>query len=73
MKLVFTIHKDAIVKDSTILARVLDNTSSHDAVKFIMYNDTLGHTTMEQREADESLAAVATTITLEEVTSKRAK
>ncbi|XP_024021405.1 stromal processing peptidase, chloroplastic [Morus notabilis] len=64
-----TIHKDAIVKDNTILRRVLDNTSSHDAVKFIMYNDTLGHTTMEQREADESLAAVATTITLEEVNS----
>ncbi|XP_024032352.1 stromal processing peptidase, chloroplastic-like, partial [Morus notabilis] len=65
----FTLHKDVILNDSANFIAVLDDDSSSDIIKLIMRNDALGRATMEVREAHKVLAAVATTITLDEVNS----
>ena len=63
----FSLHKDVILKDSAHLIAVLDNNSSSEIVDFLMDKDVLGHPIMDQREARQCIASVATTITLEEV------
>ncbi|EXB88270.1 putative zinc protease pqqL [Morus notabilis] len=63
----FTLHKDVILNDSANFIAVLDDDSSSDIIKLIMRNDALGRATMEVREAHKVLAAVATTITLDEI------
>lgn len=58
---------DALLKDSEHLAAMIDNVPSVDNLDFIMESDALGHTVMDQRQAYESLLAVAETVTLAEV------
>lgn len=58
---------DALLKDSEQLAAMIDNVPSVDNLDFIMESDALGHTVMDQRQAYESLLAVAETVTLAEV------
>lgn len=60
-------YLDALLKDSEQLAAMIDNMSSVDNLDFIMESDALGHTVMDQRQGHESLVAVASTVTLEEV------
>lgn len=60
-------YLDALLKDSEQLAAMIDNVSSVDNLDFIMESDALGHTVMDQRQGHESLVAVASTVTLEEV------
>lgn len=62
-------YLDALLKDSEQLAAMIDNVSSVDSLDFIMENDALGHTVMDQIQGHESLVAVAGTVTLEEVNS----
>ncbi|XP_047940416.1 stromal processing peptidase, chloroplastic [Salvia hispanica] len=62
-------YLDALLKDSEQLAAMIDNVSSVDNLDFIMESDALGHTVMDQRQGHESLVAVASTVTLEEVNS----
>lgn len=63
----FTFHKDEVLKTTACAMAVLDDSSNCDVVDFIMVNDELGQTIMEEWEADQSLAAIDSTITLEEV------
>lgn len=63
----FTFHKDEVLKTTARAMAVLDDSSNCDVVDFIMVNDELGQTIMEEWEADQSLAAIDSTITLEEV------
>eukprot|EP00268_Persea_americana_P007317 TRINITY_DN1270_c2_g1_i2.p1 TRINITY_DN1270_c2_g1~~TRINITY_DN1270_c2_g1_i2.p1 ORF type:complete len:1245 (-),score=273.98 TRINITY_DN1270_c2_g1_i2:1667-5401(-) len=62
-------YMDALLKDSEQLAAMIDNVPSVDNLDFIMESDALGHTVMDQRQAYESLLAVAETVTLAEVNS----
>lgn len=68
-----TRYMDALLKDSEHLAAMIDNVSSVDNLDFIMESDALGHRVMDQRQGHESLVAVASTVTLEEVNSIGAK
>lgn len=63
----FTFHKDEVLKTTARAMAVLDDSSNCDVVDFIMVKDELGQTIMEEWEADQSLAAIDSTITLEEV------
>lgn len=65
----FTLHKDVMLNDCANFIAVLDDDSSSDIITLIMRNDALGRAIMEEREAHKVLAAVATTITLDEVIS----
>lgn len=62
-----TRYMDALIKDSEQLATMIDSVPSVDNLDFIMESVALGHTVMDQRQAHESLLAVAETVTLEEV------
>ncbi|ONK70206.1 uncharacterized protein A4U43_C05F31360 [Asparagus officinalis] len=64
-----TRYMDALIKDSEQVATMIDSVPSVDNLDFIMESDALGHTVMDQRQAHESLVAIAETVTLEEVNS----
>lgn len=63
-----TRYMDALIKDSEQLATMIDSVPSVDNLDFVMESDALGHIVMDQRQAHESLVAIAGTVTLEEVT-----
>jgi hypothetical protein len=60
-------YLNALLKDSEHLAAMVDNVPSVDNLDFIMESDALGHTVMDQQQGHESLMAVASTVTLEDV------
>eukprot|EP00897_Mesotaenium_endlicherianum_P002978 jgi/Mesen1/2708/ME000168S01777 len=62
----------ALLKDSEQLAAMIDSIPSVDNLDFIMESDALGHTVMDQQQGYEALAAVAQTVTLEEVNAAAA-
>ncbi|KAF9601664.1 hypothetical protein IFM89_021716 [Coptis chinensis] len=68
-----TRYMDALLKDSEHLAAMIDNVSSVDNLDFVMENDALGHTVMDQRQGHGCLVSVAETVTLEEVNSAGAE
>ncbi|MCO5603406.1 hypothetical protein L7F22_057556 [Adiantum nelumboides] len=64
-----TRYMTALLKDSEHLAAMVDSVASVDNLNFIMENDALGHTVMDQRQGHECLMSVAQTVTLEDVRS----
>ncbi|MCO5603407.1 hypothetical protein L7F22_057557 [Adiantum nelumboides] len=62
-----TRYMTALLKDSEHLAAMVDSVASVDNLNFIMENDALGHTVMDQRQGHECLMSVAQTVTLEDV------
>lgn len=62
-----TRYLTALVKDSEQLAAMVDSVASVDNLDFIMENDALGHTVMDQRQGHECLLSVAETVRLEDV------
>lgn len=62
-----TRYLTALLKDSEHLAAMVDSVASVDNLDFIMENDALGHTVMDQRQGHECLLRVAETVTLEDV------
>ncbi|KAG0577825.1 hypothetical protein KC19_5G184500 [Ceratodon purpureus] len=66
-------YLNALLKDSEHLAAMIDNVPSVDNLDFIMESDALGHTVMDQQQGHESLMAVASTVTLEDVNAAGAK
>ncbi|KAF9601676.1 hypothetical protein IFM89_021728 [Coptis chinensis] len=59
-----TRYMDALLKDSEHLAAMIDNVSSVDNLDFVMENDALGHTVMDQRQGHGCLVSVTETVTL---------
>lgn len=53
----------ALIKDNEQLAAMIDSVPSVDNLDFIMENDALGHSVMDQRQGHESLLDVAETVT----------
>eukprot|EP00250_Pteridium_aquilinum_P006240 c16198_g1_i1 orf=144-3938(+) len=64
-----TRYLTALLKDSEHLAAMVDSVASVDNLDFIMENDALGHTVMDQCQGHECLLSVAQTVTLEDVNS----
>ncbi|KAI5069253.1 hypothetical protein GOP47_0015554 [Adiantum capillus-veneris] len=62
-----TRYMTALLKDSEHLAAMVDSVASVDNLNFIMENDALGHTVMDQRQGHECLMSVAQTVRLEDV------
>ncbi|KAH7434480.1 hypothetical protein KP509_06G019300 [Ceratopteris richardii] len=62
-----TRYMTAVLKDSEHLAAMVDSVASVDNLDFIMENDALGHTVMDQCQGHECLLTVAQTVTLEDV------
>lgn len=60
-------YLNALLKDSEHLAAMIDNVPSVDNLDFIMESDALSHTVMDQQQGHESLMAVSSTVTLEDV------
>ena len=57
----------AFLKDSALLAEQRDSVPSLDHLEFIMENDAIGHTVMDQEQAHQALLDTAATVTLNDV------
>ena len=60
-------YKDALLRDSELLAEGAESVPSSDTLEFVMESLALGHTVLDQKDAHKALLACADTITVEEV------